>query len=404
MKTKLFILISIFTFNLIQLKAQDKSSFNTYWNNGLKVESADNNFKLKMGGRLMYDMMVMSQSDSLQHNFSENYNGSEIRRARFFFSGKIYENISYKVQIEFGTNLISVKDAYIRLHKLPVVKNIIVGKFKAPIGLNTLNSSKQLTMMERASTSNFDDDRHLGIMFYRSHLNTRLSWQAGIFYPNGDNNKYQGGGYNMVARVVGLPIYEKDDNNFKLLHIGASYSYQYHNDQTFTMKLRPESHLAPKYSKFEINNLHYMNSIAAEALFVWKRLSLQGEYHAVRFTPMDGQSTREHIPLGSYYGTVAFFLTNDHKGYSASKTFFDKVKPRNNYGKDGWGAFEVAARYSHIDDDEQYVYGGEMNNVALGVNWYLNPAVKVAVNYIYSMNPAYDGTANILQTRFQVAF
>ena len=389
----------------INLNAQDKSSFTTYWDNGLKIESDNGDFKLKMGGRLQYDMMVMNQSDSLNSYFPNAYNGTEIRRARFYFSGKIYKNISYKVQIDFGTNLISVKDAYLAFHKIPIVGNLKVGKFKAPFGFNTLTSSKYLTMMERAQSSNFDDDRHLGLMLYRSHLNKRLTWQAGFFYPNDDNNKYQGNAYNLVGRIVGLPIYNTDDKNYNILHLGFAYSYQFHNNKTFTLKHRPEAHLAPKYSKFEIKHLHYINAFNIELVYIYKRFMFQSEYHDLVFQPTDGQTAiNGSTKLGAYYGTLSFFLTDDHKAYSTSKTVFSKVNPKNNYGEEGWGAFEVAARYSHVDDSKQYTYGGAMDNIALGLNWYANPAVKVALNYVHSINHAYDGNADIFQMRFQVAF
>lgn len=406
MLNRLFIVIALIIGADISSLAQDKNSFTTYWDNGLKIESADKAFKLKMGGRLQYDMMVMNQSDSLQVNFPNTYNGAELRRARFYFSGSIYENISYKVQIDFASNTITVKDAYIALHKLPVIHNIKVGKFKVPFGLNTLTSSKYLTLMERPTTSDFDSDRHLGAMIYRSHLNNRLSWQAGFFYPNQDKNHYNGDGYLLAARVVGLPIYNTEGDIYSLLHIGASFAHGYHNNSEFEIKNRPESHLAPKYSFFRVPTVKFSYLANLELSYIRNRFSFQAEYHYMDFKSNNSASYNEKTHLGSYYGTFSFFLTNDHRSYSKKKTFFGNVTPKKNYGKEGWGAIELAARYSHVDGDEdRYIYGGEMNNIATGVNWYLNPAVKVAFNYIHSMNPAYgNGSANIYQMRFQVAF
>ena len=405
MYKSLLLIITFSAIFTITSYAQDKNDFTTYWDGGLKIESADNKFKLKIGGRLQYDMMVMSQSDTLQIAFPETYNGAELRRARYYFSGKLYSNISYKVQIDFAPNTITVKDAYLAFHKIPWVHNLKVGKFKVPFGLNTLTSSKHLTMMERPTTSDFDSERHLGAILYRNHFNKRFSWQAGFFYPNQDKNIYKGDEYMLSARIVGLPIYDTSGDNYTLLHAGISFIHTYVNGNSFEIKNHPESHLAPKYSYFKINSVQFNNMTNLELSYLYNRFSIQAEYHYVDFRTINRALEEEKILLSSYYGTFSFFLTDDHRTYSIKKTYFGNVIPHKNYGDNGFGALEVAIRYSHVDgNDDMYVHGGEMNNLALGINWYLNPAVKIAMNYIHSMNIAYDGYANIYQMRFQVAF
>jgi len=44
-----------------------------------------------------------------------------------------------------------------------------------------------------------------------------------------------------------------------------------------------------------------------------------------------------------------------------------------------------------------------MSNVTAGINWYINPATKIAFNYVYT-DVKNLGKANIFQMRFQVAF
>ncbi len=395
-----FITLSLLANNLF---SQDKTGFNSYWNNGLRIESSDDNIKIKMGGRLQYDMMFMSQNDSLDAHFTS-ANGVELRRARFYTSGSIYKNISFKVQIDFAANSLIVKDAYINISKIPVVGNLKVGNMKEPIGLNTLTSSKYLTFMERPITSDLDFDRKLGVMLHNQHYDKRLSWSAGVFYPTSINNKYVGNAYHLTFRLSGLPIYDVE-NGYKVLHLGASFSNQYLYNSTLAFASRPEAHLAPKYIKISTNNIKNMNAGNFEAALILGRFSLQGEYHLFSFQPSDtAQLNKSSYSSSSYYGTFSWFITGEHRNYSKSKSSFGMVKPKNNFGKDGWGAFELALRYSHTNFNDDDLQGGEMSNINFGVNWYLNPAVKLTLNYVHSDVPDYSGVADIVQMRFQVAF
>jgi len=66
-----------------QLSGQTDNDFKVYWDNGFKADSKDGNTKIKMGGRLQYDVMWISQDDSLNNHFDAK-NGSEFRRARIY--------------------------------------------------------------------------------------------------------------------------------------------------------------------------------------------------------------------------------------------------------------------------------------------------------------------------------
>ena len=69
------------------------------------------------------------------------------------------------------------------------------------------------------------------------------------------------------------------------------------------------------------------------------------------------------------------------------------MKPHREFdpwGSGGWGAFEVAARVSRIDLDDEVddfvggVRGGVSNNVSLALNWYFNPYVRLSLNYVHA--------------------
>src|SRR5262249_32415273 len=54
----------------------------------------------------------------------------------------------------------------------------------------------------------------------------------------------------------------------------------------------------------------------------------------------------------------------------------------------GWGAWEVAARYSYLNLNDGPVRGGVMGGTTLGLNWYLNSNLKVQFEYL--TNSRYD--------------
>ena len=80
----------------------------------------------------------------------------------------------------------------------------------------------------------------------------------------------------------------------------------------------------------------------------------------------------------SYYGQVSYFLTGESRSYKNSLSGFGRVNPKNNYGENGWGAFEVAARFSAIDMEED----GSLEDITIGLNWYLNPNTRIMFNYV----------------------
>jgi phosphate-selective porin len=63
---------------------------------------------------------------------------------------------------------------------------------------------------------------------------------------------------------------------------------------------------------------------------------------------------------------------------------------------------EFKAQYDFAGGD---INGGELDDVTVGLNWYLNPNTRVMLNYVYAdASDLYDGETHIFQTRFQIDF
>ena len=76
-------------------------------------------------------------------------------------------------------------------------------------------------------------------------------------------------------------------------------------------------------------------------------------------------------------------MTGEHLPWNRKSGTLGRPKPNTNFspGK-GWGAWQVAARYSMADFSDQDIFGGAGESVTLGLNWYWNPNASVQLNYI----------------------
>jgi phosphate-selective porin OprO/OprP len=111
--------------------------------------------------------------------------------------------------------------------------------------------------------------------------------------------------------------------------------------------------------------------------------------------------------FSGYYAQASYFLTGESRPYKNFTGVFDRVKPKENFawGK-GLGAWELTLRYSFVDLNDGGIRGGEETNYTAGVNWYLNPNVRLMLNYTLAdiVHDLYEGDIDMLQARFQVDF
>ncbi len=380
----------------------DESTLRPYWKDGLNFDSKDERFKLKIGGRIQSDFAYFCEDGDTERAIGEDFeDGTEFRRARLYVSGTIYDDIEFKAQYDFAGGDADFKDVYMGHKKVPYVGNIRVGHFKEPFSLEELTSSNYITFMERSLVNTFVPSRNVGVMLHDTLMDDRMTWAAGVFRQTDDFGDGTGGrDYNATARITGLPWYE--DKGKKLAHLGLGYTHQNYEDDQIRFSARPESHLAPRLVDTGTFPAEYGDLIGAEAALVYGPFSLQGEYaHAI----IEGRTHRFGDPqFWAAYLQASYFLTGEHRPYKTSSGTFSNVKPLENFDLDGGpGAWEVAARYSHLNLNDERVRGGRLRDLTLGLNWYLNPNMRMMWNYVWA-DPADGGEVSILQWRFQLAF
>ncbi len=106
----------------------------------LRLASKDGHTAVEIGGRLHLDGAVFHED---QASIGD---GTEIRRARIYLAGK-FNDWQFKNQLDFASNAVAIKDAYLRYNGLPA--QITIGNHKEPFSLEELTSSNSMTFMER---------------------------------------------------------------------------------------------------------------------------------------------------------------------------------------------------------------------------------------------------------------
>ena len=393
----------------------------TYWKDGLRIDSPEKNLRMKFKGSIMVDGGYIGPDDALEKAFPD-LEGWDIdfRQIRLIVGGRIRDTTEFKIDVDFAHPR-EIKDNWIDFSEIPLVGHIRAGNMKEPFSLQELTSRQDITFMEWGlPTLAFAPSRNIGIMAHNTALDSRMTWAVGGFW-NTESATHLGEGrdriedetgYNLTARVTGLPRYE--ENGKRLIHLGFSYQRQFRgdvvSDSQVQIRARPESHLTDdRLVDTGLFNAEGANLFNPELAIVSGPLSFQGEFYL---------TTMDTVMLGDprfwgFYVYVSYFLTGENRTYEISEGVFSQVEPKDNFHfkEGGWGALELALRFSYLDLNGGGIAGGKEHNWTAGLNWYLNGKTRFMLNYVRASvedrlnSPAIqDSHVDILQARFQIEF
>ena len=133
------------------------------------------------------------------------------------------------------------------------------------------------------------------------------------------------------------------------------------NTQTLTLSDRPELRIDPTtlISTGAIANVSGAQVYGVEAAATYGPLCVQGEYY---WFNVDRSANTGLAPIGTSslkfqggYAQAAYVLTGESRKYNPSNAAYGGVKPNNPFSINGggWGAWEIAGRYSTIDLNDQ---------------------------------------------------
>ncbi len=347
-------------------QASKKKSTNARVNlkQGMKVKSADGQNTFRVGGRLHVDSAVYNED---KRAFG---NGIEIRRARINVAGKFKKNWKYRAEYDFAHNRASVKDAYIT-YSYSRQNAIKAGQFQVPFSLEELGSSNNIMFMERALPNIFVPGYKTGISISNGGDNSSASAAVYGEAVNSQNNSNIDNGWGVAGRLTYAPLL----TNSLLLHLGAAVEYQEPDgDNSMRLRTTPETHVSRTrlLNTDTISDVDHFENYGLEIATRVGSFSMQGEYIASVIERNVGNT----LEFDGWYASTGWFITGERRIYRARKGAFRGVTPKH-----GYGALELAIRYSSLNLNDDNVYGGRENNWTLGMNWYPTSSIRFMLNY-----------------------
>jgi phosphate-selective porin OprO and OprP len=127
------------------------------------LKSADDNFRLELGGRLQGDFQAAEDGT---RTLTGPFLGSQflIRRARVDVDVMFYKWITAKIQSEL-TEGVSLTDAYLDLAFMPELR-FRAGQFHVPFSLEELTSDNFIDFIERSMVNELTPMRDRGVKIY----------------------------------------------------------------------------------------------------------------------------------------------------------------------------------------------------------------------------------------------
>jgi phosphate-selective porin OprO/OprP len=376
---------------------------------GFTVNSADKAFSMNVGGYVQFDSRTFFQ------NAAPGVDQFLLRRVRPTISGTVFRDFEYKIMPDFGGGSAVIRDAYVNYHFKPELQ-LELGQFKTPVGLEYLQSAKNLAFNERSLASDLVPDRDLGVELHGDLFGGIASYDAGIFNGVPDGANTSGGDGDNTKEVAGRLFFEPwkttEVDALKGLGLGVGGSYGDADGTSAVSKYKTVG----QQTFFQYNTgvagdgQHWR--ISPQAYYYYGPFGLLGEY----------VESSQKVSLGANSATLnntawevtgSWILTgekNSYKGVEPDQPF--------NPTKGHWGAWGLFARYSQLDVDSAAFpifanpakYASAAREWSVGLSWWLNSNVRVQTSFSRTTFSGGDTGSvtkepeEVLFTRVQLAF
>lgn len=374
---------------------------------GLQAETADGNFKLKIGGRMHADAAISGNDKFVSGGVPvEANNGTELRRARIALVGTYFKDWKFKTQIDFADNKVSVKDLKLAYTGIKLFKDaelfkdtkftVTVGNQKQAFSRELQESSNAMMFQERSLMNVLNEptvDRAIGINVagrgkIKSGYNSEWTAQAGVYGESVSPNKTSmDEGWAVNGRATLTPIRNNDNGVQKLIHLGIAGNFRETSDSgqisgagtgvRYRFETTHMSDLFP-VDTGTLTTINNIKMIGFEANGVYGPFSVGGEY---THSWIDRRMGMSSLAFDGWYGEASWSLTGESRSYKQGT--FKRLKPKRafSFSNGGLGAWELAIRIAGVDLNDGAVQGGHMKNFTAALNWYAVDNVRFMFGY-----------------------
>lgn len=379
---------------------------------GFSLKSADGAFVLKFRGYVQLDGRFFDGGPATDAFL--------MRRVRPIFEGTVFKIFDFRVMPDFGLGASVLQDGYIEARLLPALR-FRAGKFKPPVGLERLQSASDLVFVERAMPTNLVPNRDVGVQVGGDLADARLEYAVGLFngVPDGGSGDTDNNDAKDVAARVFVQPFAGARSAFGDLGFGVAYSG---GDQAGTGSAPnlPVFRTAGQVTFFSYRSdataagttvaAGSRRRVSPQATFYRGPFGLMAEYVQSKQEVRRGSNERE-LTNTAWQTAVSWVI-----GGKASYRGVTPDQPFSGLGS-GPGAFELAARYSELEVDEDAfptfanpaTAARTARGLGFGVNWWASRNARLMLSY---ERTDFDGGSaagdrpreTTLLTRFQISF
>lgn len=332
---------------------------------------------------------------------------AEVRSFRLYTTGEfgVLRTNHFKLDLGLAGGEFYLHDASLRWPQVPYAGNVTFGYFAVPQTIENIIPFGANAFMEAGSPGlAFSPGHRVGIQLDRAFLNERMTASLGFFSVGQKASLNFGDASDSLARptlrLTGLLMDQPDQH--RLLHLGGSASFVFSDSSDIRYQARPESHLAPILVGTGPLDARFAYVGGLEAIYQHGPFTLQSE---IMGSALDAD--QNHIFWGGYV-SAGWLLTGEQRSYDRALGAPGKSRPTSplSLKHHGWGALELALRYSYLDLNDGAVSGGRMNILMPGASWYWSEHVRWQFNYGFAHvaeGPS-PGNLHTFQSRLQLNY
>lgn len=362
------------------------------------LTKAQDEFKVSPSGRILMDGGLF---DSKNKSFVDGVAVPDLRVGAKASYGK------YKAKLDIGYSYgkVSLKDVFVE-RQLSSSSLVRAGYFVHQFGLqSSTSSSMKITMEEPASNEAFFNSRLIGAMYIHDKDDF---FAAGSVHVESEAMKQSSDqlgeqGYGAMTRLVYRPLRDKGT----IFHIGISGAYEsprYNtnedlNHKSYVLGANFPTRIAKvKALQATITDAKHLYKFTPEVLAAYGPIGLESQYY---YLSVDRNNGSQNYKASGAYAILRGLIKGGNYKYSNSDS---------GIATPGAGSLEAVVAYNYTDmsDHKAEILGGRLNDVAVGLNYYINKYMIWRFRYSYThvtdRANVENQTLNSFQTRFQIIF